>query len=102
MPTYDYVCRTCGHAFEAFQRMSDAPLEHCPCEKAEPVQRKIGTGAGIIFKGGGFYETDFKTKKGKPAGESAEKKDNASGDSKPASEAKPAPAAGSAKDSAST
>lgn len=64
MPTYEYVCRGCGHELEAFQRMSEDALTDCPeCEKPE-LKRKIGRGAGIIFKGGGFYETDFKDKKG--------------------------------------
>lgn len=64
MPTYEYVCRGCGHELEVFQRMSEDALTECPaCEQAE-LRRKIGRGAGIIFKGGGFYETDFKEKKG--------------------------------------
>ncbi len=59
MPTYEYRCNECGHEFEAFQRMTDEPLSKCPeCEGA--VKRLIGTGAGIIFKGSGFYETDYK------------------------------------------
>jgi len=58
MPTYEYECSHCGHAFEAFQKISDAPLEKCPkCSKK--VRRLIGKGAGIIFKGSGFYATDY-------------------------------------------
>ena len=64
MPTYEYICRNCTHEFEAFQRMSDEPLAVCPQCDQSALKRKIGTGAGIIFKGGGFYETDFKEKKG--------------------------------------
>jgi len=61
MPTYEYECKTCGHKFEAFQKMSDKPLKKC--EKCKgPVTRLIGKGAGIIFKGSGFYETDYKNK----------------------------------------
>src|SRR5690606_11675345 len=64
MPTYDYICTGCGHEFEFFQSMKDNPLKECPaCETGE-VRRKIGLGAGIIFKGSGFYETDFKDRKG--------------------------------------
>lgn len=60
MPTYDYECSACGHEMEVFQSMKDAPLKRCPeCGKPK-LQRKIGTGAGLIFKGGGFYETDYK------------------------------------------
>ena len=61
MPTYDYRCLECGHPFEAFQSMTDKPLKKCPlC--AGKVKRLIGTGAGVIFKGSGFYETDYKRK----------------------------------------
>ena len=59
MPTYEYVCESCGHEFEQFQNMSDKPLKKCPkCSKK--VRRLLGTGSGIIFKGTGFYETDYK------------------------------------------
>ena len=59
MPTYEYECTTCGHRFEKFQSMVDKPLTKCPkCKKK--VKRLIGTGAGIIFKGSGFYATDYK------------------------------------------
>jgi len=61
MPTYEYECAKCGHRFEAFQRMSDPKLEDCPRDDCHGrVRRLIGTGAGIIFKGSGFYETDYK------------------------------------------
>ena len=61
MPTYDYKCTKCGHAFEAFQKMTDKPLEKCPkCNKS--VKRLISSGTGIIFKGSGFYATDYKKK----------------------------------------
>jgi putative FmdB family regulatory protein len=60
MPTYDYVCDACGHAFEEFQSMKDARLRDCPkCGKSK-LRRLIGAGAGIIFKGSGFYQTDYK------------------------------------------
>jgi putative FmdB family regulatory protein len=66
MPTYEYTCQQCGHDLEVFQRMSDDPLKNCPECETPSLKRKIGRGAGIIFKGGGFYETDFKDRKGKP------------------------------------
>ena len=60
MPTYDYRCEDCGHRFEHFQSMKDEPLKVCP-ECSGKVKRLIGTGAGIIFKGSGFYETDYRS-----------------------------------------
>ena len=86
MPTYDYVCQSCDHEFEAFQSMKDDPLTDCPsCEGK--VKRKVGGGAGIIFKGSGFYVNDSRKKE-------------SGGDSKPAeakpSETKAAPAAAGA------
>ena len=59
MPTYDYKCLDCANAFEAFQSMKDAPLKTCPKCGGE-VKRLIGTGSGLIFKGSGFYATDYK------------------------------------------
>ncbi|MCB9838850.1 MAG: zinc ribbon domain-containing protein [Phycisphaeraceae bacterium] len=83
MPTYDYRCNACGHEFELFQAMSDKPLRKCPdCGKLK-LERLIGTGAGVIFKGGGFYETDYRSESYKKAAE-AEKNssEGASSDSK--------------------
>ena len=60
MPTYDYKCSDCGHAFEAFHSMSAEPLSVCP-ECRGKVKRLIGAGAGLIFKGSGFYETDYRS-----------------------------------------
>ena len=60
MPTYDYLCGKCGHRFEAFQAITDKPLGKCPSCGSNKVKRLIGTGAGIIFKGSGFYTTDNK------------------------------------------
>jgi putative FmdB family regulatory protein len=60
MPSYDYVCTVCGHEFELVQKMTDPPRKRCPkCGKK--VERKIGSGAGIIFKGSGFYATDYRS-----------------------------------------
>jgi putative FmdB family regulatory protein len=61
MPTYDYICRACGHEFELFQQMTAPVLRKCPkCGKPR-LERLIGTGAGVLFKGGGFYETDYRS-----------------------------------------
>jgi putative FmdB family regulatory protein len=60
MPTYDYKCDACGHAFEQFQSITADPIRKCPkCGKMK-VKRLIGTGAGLIFKGSGFYITDYR------------------------------------------
>lgn len=74
MPTYDYACTLCDHTWEAFQSMKDDPLKDCPsCEKPG-AKRLIGGGAGLIFKGSGFYITDYKNK---PAGGDKAKSESA-------------------------
>ena len=60
MPTYDYECEKCGHRFELFQSMKDEPKKRCPKCRGK-VRRLIGTGAGMIFKGSGFYVTDYRS-----------------------------------------
>ncbi len=61
MPHYDYVCEKCANRYEKFQQMTDLPDSECPvC--GGPVRRLIGTGAGLMFKGSGFYETDYRKK----------------------------------------
>ncbi|MCH8151977.1 MAG: zinc ribbon domain-containing protein [Planctomycetes bacterium] len=73
MPTYDYVCDACNHEFELFQSMTDRVKRKCPkCGKPR-LKRLIGTGAGVIFKGSGFHETDYRSESYKKAAE-AEKK----------------------------
>jgi putative FmdB family regulatory protein len=78
MPTYDYKCLDCGHLFEKFQRITEEPLTNCPkCNGT--VKRLIGAGAGTIFKGSGFYQTDYKNKSKKPdTGSSTKKNDSTS------------------------
>ncbi len=61
MPTYEYKCKNCGHSFEIFQSMNDAPLKTCEKCNTDSLKRLIGRGAGIIFKGTGFYETDYRS-----------------------------------------
>jgi putative FmdB family regulatory protein len=81
MPTYEYECTKCGHKFEQFQSMRDLPLRKCPkCHRAA-LKKLVGGGAGLIFKGSGFYITDYR-KKGQTR--------PAEGDSKPAGDPKPA------------
>jgi putative FmdB family regulatory protein len=64
MPTYEYACPKCGHEFEQFQSMRDEPLKKCPKCKKAGLKRLVGGGAGLIFKGTGFYITDYKNKSG--------------------------------------
>jgi putative FmdB family regulatory protein len=60
MPTYDYVCDKCGHEFELFQKMSDPPRRRCPRCRGT-IRRRIGAGSGLLFKGSGFYATDYRS-----------------------------------------
>lgn len=60
MPTYDYACTACGHRFEEFQSMTADALKKCPACKKSKLERLIGAGAGVIFKGSGFYQTDYR------------------------------------------
>ena len=61
MPTYEYECTKCEHVFERFQSMTDEPLKRCPKCRCK-LRRLFGSGAGIIFKGSGFYQTDYRSK----------------------------------------
>ena len=62
MPFYEYQCSNCGHTLEELQKMSDPPLKKCPNCGKNTLQKLIGTGGGLIFKGSGFYLTDYKNK----------------------------------------
>ena len=84
MPTYDYECKACGNKLEIFQKMNDKPLKTCPACHKDELKRLIGTGAGIIFKGSGFYCTDYRSdsykkssEKDKTSGSAPEKKEPA-------------------------
>ncbi|HEV2330975.1 MAG TPA: zinc ribbon domain-containing protein [Verrucomicrobiae bacterium] len=105
MPTYEYLCEKCGHEFEAFRSISAEPLKNCPREQCGQkkwgrgrVKKKISGGSGLLFKGSGFYITDYRSQKYKDA---AKKESTPASDSKPAkSESKPAPAAASSSSTA--
>jgi len=74
MPTYDYVCDACGHAYELFQSMTDSVKKTCPKCGKKKLRRLIGAGSAIMFKGSGFYKTDYRSesyKKGAAAGSAA-------------------------------
>jgi putative FmdB family regulatory protein len=101
MPTYDYRCDACNHEFEEFQSMLDKPLKKCPKCKKSKLRRLIGAGAAILFKGSGFYQTDYRSESyksaakadqapAKPAAETAKSdgKSNTSGSSDGKSQAK--------------
>lgn len=116
MPTYEYQCDACGHGFELFQSMTAPVKRKCPkCGKAK-LQRLIGTGAGIIFKGGGFYQTDYRSEgyakaaeadkkaaepaaKESPAAESTAKKETKAEASAPAESSRKSPLRAPAKPS---
>jgi putative FmdB family regulatory protein len=96
MPTYDYECDACGHTFELFQSISEPVKKKCPdCGKPK-LRRLFGTGAAVVFKGSGFYQTDYRSdsykkaaEKDKPASESksdakSETKSESKSESKPA------------------
>jgi putative FmdB family regulatory protein len=97
MPTYHYVCTKCDHEFEHVQSIKAAPLQTCPKEKCGQkkwgrgrVKRALSGGAGLLFKGSGFYITDYAGKKSKEkAKDSAPAKEVKGGDGKPAADAKP-------------
>lgn len=86
MPTYDYVCEACDHTFEEYQSITAKPLKKCPECGKNKLQRLIGTGAGVIFKGDGFYQTDYRSdsyKKGAEADKPAsDKKSDSKSDTK--------------------
>ena len=73
MPTYEYICENCGFEFEKFQTITSKPLRICPECGKKKLKRLIGTGAGIIFKGSGFYQTDYRSESYKKAAENEKK-----------------------------
>lgn len=87
MPTYDYVCDACGHEFEEFQSITEPVLRKCPECKKQKLRRLFGTGAAVVFKGSGFYQTDYRSEsyksgaeKDKPKSESSEKSESKNSD----------------------
>jgi putative FmdB family regulatory protein len=90
MPTYDYVCDACNHSFEHFQSITDAVLRKCPKCKKSKLRRLFGTGAAVMFKGSGFYQTDYRSDSyhkaanaDKPPESKSESKSEGKSDSKP-------------------
>ncbi|GAG07890.1 unnamed protein product [marine sediment metagenome] len=96
MPTYEYLCENCGHEFERFQSITAGPLRKCPRCNKRTLKRLVGSGAGVIFKGSGFYETDYRSEsykkaeaKEKNSTETAKEKTAKSKDTKPAEKTQP-------------
>jgi putative FmdB family regulatory protein len=91
MPTYDYICTKCGDRFEVFQSIKAVPKAECP-KCGSPAKRQIGTGIGVIFKGTGFYQTDYKRKESGGGGDASKPKPKVSESKTPesrTSESKP-------------
>src|SRR4051794_19276259 len=106
MPTYEYECEKCRKGFEAYQSMKDDAFKTCPKEKCQmktwgkgKVRRLVGTGAGLIFKGSGFYTTDYRSEGYKSA---AQKESSASAPAKTETSSTPAAPAAAGAPSAST
>jgi putative FmdB family regulatory protein len=95
MPTYEYQCDSCGHRFDELQSFKDDPLKVCPKCQEEKLRRLFGTGAAILFKGSGFYETDYRSesyKKAAKAEQDATPKSKEAGNNGSAAPAKTEPA----------
>ncbi len=109
MPTYDYICDACGHEFEAFESIKADPQTVCPTCHETKLRRKIGPGAAVIFKGSGFYQTDYRSESYK-AGQKADsstsssssKSAESSSSSTPAASSSPAPKTEAPKSTPST
>jgi putative FmdB family regulatory protein len=86
MPTYEYQCDACGHTFEQFQSIKAEPIKKCPSCGKKKVKRLLGTGAGFVFKGSGFYITDYRSESYNKAAKAAEGAASGNGEAKPAAE----------------
>ena len=87
MPTYEYQCDACEHNFDEFQAMSDKPLKKCPkCGKAK-LRRVFGTGAAVLFKGSGFYQTDYRSESYKAGAKADEQSQKPAGETKKSEQA---------------
>ena len=79
MPTYDYICDACAHEWELFQRITEDHIKKCPKCKKNKAVRQFGTGAAVMFKGSGFYETDYRSESYKKSAAADKKKTSDSG-----------------------
>jgi len=94
MPTYEYHCDACEHNFDEFQKMSDEPLKKCPECKKNKLRRVFGAGAAVLFKGSGFYETDYRSESYKKAAKAETEAAKPATDGKNGKADTPAPAKG--------
>ncbi|MFO0902969.1 MAG: FmdB family zinc ribbon protein [Pirellulales bacterium] len=95
MPTYDYQCSACEHEFEAFQSITEEPLVKCPKCKKKKLKRLFGAGAGILFKGSGFYQTDYRSDGYRKSAASDSKSSEGKSESKSESKSSDSKSAGS-------
>jgi putative FmdB family regulatory protein len=95
MPTYDYECRQCQHRFELFQSITEDPVKVCPKCGKKSVRRLVGGGLGIIFKGSGFYTTDYKRSSALTSGNGSSRSSDGAEKSGPPKEKKPSTSDGS-------
>ena len=93
MPTYEYLCQSCGHRFDVLQKITDEPLTRCPSCKRAKLKRVIGAGLGVIFKGSGFYTTDYKRSGANGSSRKSEAKPESKSDDKAASSSESKPKA---------
>ena len=103
MPTYEYECKTCGSVFDVFQSIKSSPLRRSHCEKCgeiQPVRRLISTGGAVLFKGSGFYQTDYRSESYKEKAKSESATKEPGGADKKSDAAKAAPSETPAKSSA--
>lgn len=91
MPTYDYLCERCEHRFEQFQSITASSLRTCPACGKRALKRLIGAGAGLIFKGSGFYQTDYRSEGYKKAAEADKPKSESTSGESTAKDTKAAP-----------
>ena len=94
MPTYDYECDACGHTWELFQKITDDPVKKCPECNKKKARRLFGTGAAVVFKGSGFYQTDYRSdsyKKGADADKKRDSSNKSSSPDKASKESSPSP-----------
>jgi putative FmdB family regulatory protein len=94
MPTYDYICDDCGHEFEAYESIMADPRKDCPQCSRPGLRRKIGPGAAILFKGSGFYQTDYRSESYKKAAKADKPSDGAAKPAGDSASPSPTPSSG--------
>lgn len=97
MPTYEYACKSCEHSFEEFQSIKAPALKKCPACGRNALERLVGTGAALIFKGSGFYQTDYRSESYKKAAEADSKAAAPAADAKPSANGDAGPGEAKAK-----